>query len=85
MKQLNIPWRDLFEKHKKIKKQQQQQQQRKNQNFSEKHCVLTLKWIGQYIYQAVHTDFAKCAKNTSKNAWLSSLNHLNKIAVKTEV
>ena len=27
---------------------------------------IRLKWIGQYIWQTVHADFAKCARNASK-------------------
>ena len=45
--------------------------------------ALYLKWIGQYIKQAVHSDFADSAKILAWKAWSSALNQLNETVVIT--
>ena len=45
---------------------------KKNNDISAK-----LKWISQYIWQAVHTNFADYAIILVWKTWSSALNHLN--------
>ena len=42
LKQLNIPWKDLFKRNKNVKKHF-------FRSFSEKHCILTLNEKAEYL------------------------------------